>query len=108
MPRVEAAAANHVAGWFPPSSQHPPPKIRKEALSPCFQKLHPHGGGHIQGAFDAATMVIQTHGSGQLRLSRTLLQHRPLLGRAASSCGEGCEKVTHSLAAAATTSCLMP
>ena len=94
MPRVKAAAANGVAGWLPPPSQHCSPKIWKEALSPYFQKPHPHGGGYIRGAFDAAAVVIQIHGSGHLRLSCNLLQRLPLLGRAASWCEEGCEQVT--------------
>jgi len=58
MPREKAAAANRVAGWLPPPSQHRSPKIQKEALSPYFQKLHPHGGGHIGGAFGAAAVTI--------------------------------------------------
>jgi hypothetical protein len=52
-----AVVVNHIAGQWPPPSQHRPPMIRKEASFPCFLKHHPHGGGHIQGAFGVATVV---------------------------------------------------
>ncbi|KAG2561382.1 hypothetical protein PVAP13_8KG161802 [Panicum virgatum] len=38
-------------------------QIQKQAPFPCFQKLHPRGGGHIRGASGVVTMVIQVHGS---------------------------------------------
>ena len=60
------------------------PRIRKQAPYPCFQKLHPHGGGHIRGPSGVVTMVIQVHRSWEPLLSRILLQHgswEPLLYR---------------------------
>jgi hypothetical protein len=92
--RNMVVVVNRISGQWPPPSQQLLPMIRKEALFPYFRKLHPHGGGRIQGAFGVATVVTQIHCSGEPQLSRILLQHHPMLCCIAAWGREGCEQPT--------------